>query len=71
MYECVKCSITSFLIGAMVGGIIVYSNKKLQRAIKNGTEMASEKFDELKNNTADKMEEAADKIDETAKKIRK
>ncbi len=71
MCECIKCSITSFLVGVVVGGIIVITNKKVEKTLQKGKNMAEQKIEEIKESAADKMEETADKIDNVAKKLKK
>lgn len=71
MCNLIKCSIVSFMVGAVVGGIVVYKSKPIQKLMKKGENFANEKMQELKTDTAETMEDAADKLDETAKNLKK
>ena len=49
MKECFSCCWVSMLIGVVVGGVLVASNKKLEKTVKDGTELAKEKIEEIKD----------------------
>ena len=49
MKECFSCCFVSMLIGAVVGGVLVVSNKKVENAVKKGKDMAVEKVEEIKD----------------------
>ena len=46
MKECLSCCLVSMLIGAVVGGVLVVSNKKVENVVKKGKDMAVEKMEE-------------------------
>ena len=47
MCECMKCCLVSCLVGIMVGGAIVVSNKKIENLLKKGKEMATDKIQDM------------------------
>ena len=47
MCECMKCCLVSCLVGIMVGGAIVVSNKKIEKLLKKGKDFASEKIQDM------------------------
>lgn len=55
--ECFSCCLVSMLIGAVVGGVLVVSNKDIEKTVKKGKEMVTEKIEEIK----DKIEESKSK----------
>ena len=49
MKECFGCCLASMMIGAVIGGVLVVSNKKVENAVKKGKDMATEKIEEIKD----------------------
>ena len=54
MMDCFKCCALSMLAGVIVGGVLVVSNKKVETGFKKGTEVAMEKFEEIKESIEEK-----------------
>ena len=54
MMDCFKCCALSMLAGVIVGGVLVVSNKKVESGFKKGTEVAMEKFEEIKESIEEK-----------------
>lgn len=54
MKECFSCCIFSMLIGAVVGGVLVVSNKKIENTFRKGKDMAVEKIEEIKDMVEEK-----------------
>ena len=52
--DCFRCCAVSMIIGAVVGGVLVVSNKKIENDFKKGTEMAVEKIEEIKETIEEK-----------------
>jgi len=52
--DCFRCCAVSMIIGAVVGGVLVVSNKKIENGFKKGTEMAVEKIEEIKETIEEK-----------------
>jgi len=63
MKECLSCCLVSMLIGAVVGGVLVVSNKKVENVVKKGKDMAVEKIEEIKDIVEEKTKKS-----KTAKK---
>lgn len=61
MGNCIKSAIVGMGIGIVVGGIIVSKNKKLASKIDQGTDKASDKLMELKDQAEQKMQEVKQK----------
>ena len=57
--DCFKCCAVSMLIGAIVGGVLVVSNKKIEGGFKKGTEMAVEKIEEIKDTIEEKTKKSS------------
>ena len=55
--ECFGCCLVSMMIGVVVGGVMVVSNKNIEKTFKKGTEMAIEKIEDVK----EKIEESKTK----------
>lgn len=54
MKECFSCCIFSMLIGAVVGGVLVVSNKKIENTFRKGKDMAVDKIEEIKDMVEEK-----------------
>ncbi|MBQ9790291.1 MAG: hypothetical protein IJW24_01700 [Clostridia bacterium] len=54
MMDCFKCCALSMLAGVIVGGVLVVSNKKVESGFKKGTEVAMERFEEIKESIEEK-----------------
>lgn len=61
MENCIKSTIVGIGIGMVIGGIIVAKNKKLANKIDQGTDKASDKLMELKDQAEQKMQEVKQK----------
>ena len=48
MKECFTCCLFSMLIGAVVGGTLVVSNSKIEKAVKKGKDFVEDKIDDVK-----------------------
>ena len=55
--DCFCCCLASMVLGVMVGGVMVISNKKIENKFRQGTELATEKIEELQ----EKIEETKSK----------
>lgn len=47
--ECFCCCLISMMIGAVVGGVLVVSDKSVEKTFKKGTELACDKIEEIKD----------------------
>ena len=61
--ECFCCCLVSMMIGAVVGVVLVVSNKNVEKTFKKGTEIATEKIEEIK----EKIEDSKSKKSSNAK----
>ena len=55
--DCFYCCLASMVLGVVVGGVMVISNKKIENKFRQGTELATEKIEELQ----EKIEETKSK----------
>ena len=57
MKECFCCCLISMMIGAIVGGTLVVSNRSIEKTFKKGKDMVTEKIEDI----ADKIQESKSK----------
>ena len=57
--DCFRCCLVSMIAGAIVGGVFVVSNKKVENGFKKGTEAAMDKIEEIKETLQEKTKKAS------------
>ncbi len=64
MKDCIKCGITCLAVGMLAGAVIVAKNKKVAKAINDGTDKISQTFSQVKEDVQEKVEEMQDSMQE-------
>lgn len=70
MSDCIKCGLTGLAMGMVAGAIIVAKNKKIAKAINDGSNKVMQAFSDVKEDVQEKIEEMQEQS-ETGKNKKK